>query len=123
MRSIIWYVSVCFFEVYGYHRDLHVLTHSFPPRRSSDLAQAFHSIDRPMRRLAAPLMLFALLGAAEPPLRTVTPVSILATDAEESWVPFELNEGNQIRFTKTVDGHPETAILAKIGSDSCRARA
>src|SRR3546814_4542775 len=27
-----------FFKVYGDHRDLHVLTHSFPTRRSSDLA-------------------------------------------------------------------------------------
>src|SRR3546814_1605103 len=26
-----------FFECYGDHRDLHVLTHSFPTRRSSDL--------------------------------------------------------------------------------------
>src|SRR3546814_10159067 len=25
-----------FFECYGYHRDLHVLTHAFPTRRSSD---------------------------------------------------------------------------------------
>src|SRR3546814_5494270 len=25
-----------YFECYGYHRDLHVLTHSFPTRRSSD---------------------------------------------------------------------------------------
>src|SRR3546814_16964997 len=29
--------DVFFFEVYGDHRDLHVLTHSFPTRRSSDL--------------------------------------------------------------------------------------
>src|SRR3546814_20486376 len=29
-----------FFEVYGDHRDLHVLTHSFPTRRSSDLLAA-----------------------------------------------------------------------------------
>src|SRR3546814_13233510 len=28
---------VCFFLCYGDHRDLHVLTHSFPTRRSSDL--------------------------------------------------------------------------------------
>src|SRR3546814_3967666 len=28
------------FELYGYHRDLHVLTHSFPTRRSSCLAFA-----------------------------------------------------------------------------------
>src|SRR3546814_1194899 len=27
-----------FFSVYGDHRSLHVLTHSFPTRRSSDLA-------------------------------------------------------------------------------------
>src|SRR3546814_17945276 len=32
------YMVVCFcFEGYGDHRDLHVLTHSFPTRRSSDL--------------------------------------------------------------------------------------
>src|SRR3546814_4857554 len=28
-----------FFECYGHHRDLHVRTHSFPTRRSSDLRQ------------------------------------------------------------------------------------
>src|SRR3546814_20144155 len=28
---------VFFFQGYGAHRDLHVLTHSFPTRRSSDL--------------------------------------------------------------------------------------
>src|SRR3546814_1988438 len=31
-------VCVYFFEGYGDHLDLHVLTHSFPTRRSSDLA-------------------------------------------------------------------------------------
>src|SRR3546814_11339755 len=30
-------IKVYFFERYGEHRDLHVLTHSFPTRRSSDL--------------------------------------------------------------------------------------
>src|SRR3546814_9934164 len=30
-------LRVFFFEGYGDHRDLHVLTHSFPTRRSSDL--------------------------------------------------------------------------------------
>src|SRR3546814_12501239 len=29
--------SLLLFECYGEHRDLHVLTHSFPTRRSSDL--------------------------------------------------------------------------------------
>src|SRR3546814_17720338 len=31
-----------FFYRYGDHRDLHVLTHSFPTRRSSDLPYAAH---------------------------------------------------------------------------------
>src|SRR3546814_1718916 len=30
-------LTICFYG-YGYHRDLHVLTPSFPPRRSSYLA-------------------------------------------------------------------------------------
>src|SRR3546814_3774459 len=32
--------SFWLFQVYGAHRDLHVLTHTFPPRRSSDLSAA-----------------------------------------------------------------------------------
>src|SRR3546814_1232122 len=31
------YLHFFFFSLYGDHRDLHVLTHSFPTRRSSDL--------------------------------------------------------------------------------------
>src|SRR3546814_18697577 len=34
----------CFFLGYCDHRDLHVLTHSFPTRRSSDLYCAFYAI-------------------------------------------------------------------------------
>src|SRR3546814_10666698 len=30
--------SCLFFKLFGYHRYLHVLTHSFPTRRSSDLS-------------------------------------------------------------------------------------
>src|SRR3546814_6066900 len=33
-------VICCFFYGYGDHRDLHVLTHSFPTRRSSDRPRA-----------------------------------------------------------------------------------
>src|SRR3546814_15845698 len=33
-----------FFEWYGDHRDLHVLTHSFPTRRSSDLLAEHHRL-------------------------------------------------------------------------------
>src|SRR3546814_4795255 len=32
---------IFFFEGYGEHRDLHVLTHSFPTRRSSDLTAIY----------------------------------------------------------------------------------
>src|SRR3546814_15603264 len=37
-------VCICFFFflLYGDHRDLHVLTHSFPTRRSSDLIMLAH---------------------------------------------------------------------------------
>src|SRR3546814_10064097 len=37
--SLIHWISLFFFYFSGYHRDLHVLTHSFPPRRSSDLRE------------------------------------------------------------------------------------
>src|SRR3546814_17779504 len=38
-RLILLYI---FFTLFGHHRDLHVLTHSFPTRRSSDLGHASH---------------------------------------------------------------------------------
>src|SRR3546814_20527439 len=50
---------VFFCELYGDHRDLHVLTHSFPPRRSSDLSrfarawQASRQIGHPHAAAAA----------------------------------------------------------------------
>src|SRR3546814_8258007 len=44
------FVLYCFFYGYGDHRDLHVLTHSFPTRRSSDLNAARAA---PMSALAA----------------------------------------------------------------------
>src|SRR3546814_8080224 len=34
---ILFSLLIFFFSLYGDHRDLHVLTHSFPTRRSSDL--------------------------------------------------------------------------------------
>src|SRR3546814_19430820 len=39
VRSPRTFLLFFFFDLFGAHRDLHVLTHSFPPRRSSDLAQ------------------------------------------------------------------------------------
>src|SRR3546814_17894437 len=43
----------CFYcECYGDHRDLHVLTHSFPTRRSSDLERplAVVAVEQPAQR-------------------------------------------------------------------------
>jgi hypothetical protein len=40
-----------------------------------------------------------------------TGVAVLAPDAEDRWVPFQLTGGNQIRFTMTLDGRPLSAIL------------
>src|SRR3546814_4237484 len=37
---------LCFFELYGDHRDLPGRTHSFPPRRSADLDGAGAELDR-----------------------------------------------------------------------------
>src|SRR3546814_11680114 len=37
MTGLSYLSFLCFFYCYDYHRDLHVLTHSFPTRRSSDL--------------------------------------------------------------------------------------
>src|SRR3546814_12376902 len=38
--SYIYVIVSFFFLRYGHHRDLHVLTYSFPTRRSSDLLEA-----------------------------------------------------------------------------------
>src|SRR3546814_11360153 len=43
-----------FFECYGDHRDLHVLTRSFPTRRSSDLLARRHRTPTCERRRAQP---------------------------------------------------------------------
>src|SRR3546814_13686623 len=55
-----------FFLCYGDHRDLHVLTHSFPPRRSSDL-QGCNGHNASSRQRASnasdgPRQLFGALG-------------------------------------------------------------
>src|SRR3546814_1085628 len=39
-----------FFSLYGDHRYLHVLTHSFPTRRSSDLDRSARGLDVALRR-------------------------------------------------------------------------
>src|SRR3546814_15134559 len=64
---------MCFFvDCYFDHRDLHILTHAFPTRRSADLGEALHAVlayDQPERpietRLAdaqATLALWSVTG-------------------------------------------------------------
>src|SRR3546814_20367138 len=46
------YIQIYYFfcKCYRYHRDLHVLTHSFPTRRSADLRSFAPRRDRPPAR-------------------------------------------------------------------------
>src|SRR3546814_11894486 len=72
------------FECYGDHRDLHVLTHSFPTRRSSDLLRPYNTgahyppLGRPSRTAQAGADLSQYIrdsahgGLAASPLRKST---------------------------------------------------
>src|SRR3546814_13825741 len=48
LTVLIVYLSLChfFFYLSGYHQALHVLTHSFPTRRSSDLKASKRLVER-----------------------------------------------------------------------------
>src|SRR3546814_14485644 len=75
---MMWSVFFCF-QGYGDHRDLHVLTHSFPTRRSSDLSA--HGTAR-TRRFAQALMYGVGLGGLDGaawPSKTVGP------DGRRTW--------------------------------------
>src|SRR3546814_17374096 len=55
--------TLFFFKVNGHHRDLHVLTHAFPTRRSSDLQDGVETADgRGFRHLGAALFGLGALG-------------------------------------------------------------
>src|SRR3546814_14356590 len=62
-------LSRWFFYCYGDHRDLHVLAHSFPTRRSSDLARGLDGAE--LRHVVVELqhrLVAALLSGAHRPL-------------------------------------------------------
>ena len=61
--------------------------------------------------LALSLGTTAMAGTTAEPPADIAGSSVLATDSETTWVPFDLTPGNQIRFALTLDGHPLTAIL------------
>lgn len=66
-----------------------------------------------MRRLASLLPMLLVAAAAPPPIMADRDpgVAVLAPDAEDRWVPFELTPGNQIRFAMMLDGRRLSAIL------------
>src|SRR3546814_10411367 len=51
------------FSWYGYHRDLHVLTHSFPTRRSSDLSWTARRPPKDMEICSTEIMRRSLTAA------------------------------------------------------------
>src|SRR3546814_3899716 len=68
-----------FFKGYGDHRDLHVLTHSFPTRRSSDLAAQENGTTTPVvprmeRPPRMPSRGFQVCRASSSPLSTDTSI-------------------------------------------------
>src|SRR3546814_18780962 len=57
-------MSLFFFLVYGYPRDLHVLTHAFPPRRSSELFRKLGRLFKIKTRLEAWAVIYAITVGA-----------------------------------------------------------
>ncbi|MEO5867737.1 MAG: aspartyl protease family protein [Sphingomonas sp.] len=55
------------------------------------------------------VLLWLLIGAS--PVAARPEQSGLAADTEARWVPFTLNDANQIRFIAVLNGRPVTAIL------------
>ena len=68
------------------------------------------------------VLVFLLLTASARPQHGIAATS-LAADAEERWVPFEMTEGNQIRFAMTIDGKTLSAVLDTGVSYSAMSRA
>src|SRR3546814_19327876 len=73
MFSIYIFISsFCFFfYVYGHHRDLHVLTPSFPTRRSSDLHESSVRFGSQFKSPLAPLIITSRASAAVSATRAI----------------------------------------------------
>src|SRR3546814_12417947 len=84
-----------FFVFYGYgdHRDLHVLTHSFPTRRSSDLGSSRARRERIVSAaISTPLPPIAAANASVlPPAPAQRSITVMpgaaAQTAEINWLP------------------------------------
>src|SRR3546814_19264584 len=69
---------VFFFEWYGVHLDLHVLTHSFPTRRSADLAEAH-------RQFVLTWVQPGLAGLMDGSVSTLAPIFAAAFATGDTW--------------------------------------
>src|SRR3546814_6181170 len=86
---------VFFFECYGDHRDLHVLTHSFPTRRSSDLVRLlsvkrgcrprYSASDRPAKKSSGRQMNRPSTSPSRKPASAIASMDALAASSSEVW--------------------------------------
>src|SRR3546814_3043808 len=97
--------TVFFFYGYGDHRDLHVLTHSFPTRRSSDLRHASNlSSTRPFNSAAWPLTSWPMAMPAS--ARSEEHTSELQSLMRTSYAVFCLKQTNPTLAHRTHTLHP-----------------
>src|SRR3546814_2444963 len=122
-----------FFELYGDHRDLHVLTHSFPTRRSSDLpsmvssntigelalmrfsvTQLFSTNSSPNSSFAMAIVSSARSGAVTEPMRSEEHTSELQSLMRISYAVFCLKTPqpylnmHQLKYLLT--NHPSNTL-------------
>src|SRR3546814_11917920 len=122
-------VLLLFFHGDGHHRDLHVLPHSFPTRRSSDLLrlkarQTAHGLfqrklaarSQPGKQLESARALFDLwIDAAEEAYAEVA----LSPEFRKSYGAMV---NAQMKLRQAVQGEVEQAAAPTIGRASCTAR-
>src|SRR3546814_2861439 len=106
-----------FCECYGDHRDLHVLTHSFPTRRSSDLKVGMVTI-----RLYRPFPSAELVAALPAPCRSIAVLdrtrseehtSVLQSLMRNSYAVFCLKKIRIHRLIKMTSGISVEPYISK----------
>src|SRR3546814_20418330 len=90
-----------FFYRYGDHLDLHVLTHSFPPRRSSDLPTVLFDLHRELGGKMVPFAGYAL------PVQYPAGIMAEHQHTREAATLFDVSHMGQLRL----DGADRAATL------------